>query len=235
VAGVFERFTDRARSVLVLAQDEARQLHHGYIGTEHILLGLIRQGDGVGAEVLTSFDITLESVRNEVRAMLGEVHDPTAHAQNASPPFTPRAKKVLELSLREALKLGHSYIGTEHILLGIIREGESVATQVLTQLGVSLAAARQRVIAHISGREHEGQIGDPAEMSVRSNVVRVAPASAEPLCPQCRADVSEGARYRTISVQPDASSDDENPLRTYVVYCGECGVSLHMFTHDLPS
>jgi hypothetical protein len=176
-----------------------------------------------------------ESVRNEVRAMLGEVHDPTAHAQNASPPFTPRAKKVLELSLREALKLGHSYIGTEHILLGIIREGESVATQVLTQLGVSLAAARQRVIALISGQEHEGQTGNPAGVPVRSPFVRVGPASAEPRCPQCRADVSEGARYRTISVQPDASSDDENPLRTYVVYCGECGVSLHMFTPDHPS
>jgi ATP-dependent Clp protease ATP-binding subunit ClpC len=232
---VFERFTDRARSVLVLAQDEARQLHHGYIGTEHILLGLVRQGDGVGAEVLTSFDITLESVRNEVRAMLGEVHDPTAHAQNASPPFTPRAKKVLELSLREALKLGHSYIGTEHILLGIIREGESVATQVLARLGVSLAAARQRVIALISGQELEGQTGDPAETSVTSQFVRAGPASAVPRCPQCRADVSEGARFRTISVQPDASSDDEIPLRTYVVYCGSCGVSLHVFTPDPPS
>jgi len=229
---VFERFTDRARSVLVLAQDEARQLHHGYIGTEHILLGLLRQGDGVGAEVLLSFDITSESVRDEVRAMLGEVHDPTAPVQNASPPFTPRAKKVLELSLREALKLGHSYIGTEHILLGIIREGESVATQVLAELGVSLAAARQRVIAHISGQEHEEQIGDPAEMSVTSPVVRVAPARAEPRCPQCRADVSEAGRFRKVSVKPDASSDDENPLRTYVIYCGECGVSLHMFMHD---
>ena len=232
---MFERFTDRARSVLVLAQDEARQLHHGYIGTEHILLGLVRQGDGVGAEVLTSFDITLESVRNEVRAMLGDVHDPTAHAQNASPPFTPRAKKVLELSLREALKLGHSYIGTEHILLGIIREGESVATQVLARLGVSLAAARQRVIALISGQEHEAQTGDTAGMSVTSQFVRVGPASAEPRCPQCRADVSEDARFRTISVQPDASSNDENPLRTYVIYCGKCGISLHMFTPDPPT
>jgi ATP-dependent Clp protease ATP-binding subunit ClpC len=229
---VFERFTDRARSVLVIAQDEARQLHHGYIGTEHILLGLVRQADGVAAEILTSFGVTVDAVRNEVEAMLGESHDPAVQAESASPPFTPRAKKVLELSLREALQLGHNYIGTEHILLGIIREEEGVAAQVLTGLGVDLATARQRVIAFISGQQHEGYAGNPSGRAVTSQFVRVDRAGAEPRCPQCRADLSDGARFRTIVVQPDTSSVDESPLRTYVVYCGKCGISLHMFTPD---
>jgi ATP-dependent Clp protease ATP-binding subunit ClpC len=227
---VFERFTDRARSVLVIAQDEARRLHHGYIGTEHILLGLVRQADGVAAEILTSIGVTVDAVRSAVEAMLGESHDPAVQAESASPPFTPRAKKVLELSLREALQLGHNYIGTEHILLGIIREGEGVAAQVLAGLGVDLAATRQSVIAVVSGQQREGYTGNPPGRAVTSQFVHADREGAEPRCPQCRADLSEGARFRTILVQPDASSVDESPLRTYVVYCGKCGISLHMFT-----
>src|SRR6202000_443417 len=132
--GMFERFTDRARRVVVLAQEEARMLNHNYIGTEHILLGLIHEGEGVAAKALESLGISLEAGRQQVEEIIGQGQQaPSGHI-----PFTPRAKKVLELSLREALQLGHNYIGTEHILLGLIREGEGVAAQVLVKLGADL-------------------------------------------------------------------------------------------------
>ena len=144
---MFERFTDRARRVVVLAQEEARLLNHSYIGTEHILLGLIHEGEGVAAKALESLGISLEAVRNQVEEMIGQGgSSPSGHI-----PFTPRAKKVLELSLREALQLGHNYIGTEHILLGLIREGEGVAAQVLVKLGADLSRVRQQVIQLLSG------------------------------------------------------------------------------------
>ena len=144
---MFERFTDRARRVLVLAQEEARLLNHSFIGTEHILLGLIHEGEGVAAKALDAMGITLESVREKVEETIGMTGNPSS----GSPPFTPRAKKVLELSLREALQLGHSYIGTEHMLLGLVREGEGVAAQVLVSLGADLARVRQQVIQMMSG------------------------------------------------------------------------------------
>jgi len=144
---MFERFTDRARRVVVLAQEEARMLNHNYIGTEHILLGLIHEGEGVAAKALESLGISLEAVRSQVEEIIGQGQAaPTGHI-----PFTPRAKKVLELSLREALQLGHNYIGTEHILLGLIREGEGVAAQVLQKLGADLNRVRQQVIQLLSG------------------------------------------------------------------------------------
>ncbi|HLV89821.1 MAG TPA: ATP-dependent Clp protease ATP-binding subunit [Acidimicrobiia bacterium] len=144
---MFERFTDRARRVVVLAQEEARYLNHNYIGTEHILLGLLNEGEGIAAHALESLDIDLASVRDEVVKIIGQgQQSPPGHI-----PFTPRAKKVLELSLREALQLGHNYIGTEHILLGLIREGEGVAAQVLQQLGAELQKVRQTVIQLLSG------------------------------------------------------------------------------------
>ena len=144
---MFERFTDRARRVVVLAQEEARMLNHNYIGTEHILLGLIHEGEGVAAKALESLNISLEAVRQQVEEIIGQGQAaPTGHI-----PFTPRAKKVLELSLREALQLGHNYIGTEHILLGLIREGEGVAAQVLQKLGADLNRVRQTVIQLLSG------------------------------------------------------------------------------------
>src|SRR5881296_1553391 len=144
---MFERFTDRARRVVVLAQEEARMLNHNYIGTEHILLGLIHEGEGVAAKALESLGISLEAVRSQVEEIIGQGQAaPTGHI-----PFTPRAKKVLELSLREALQLGHNYIGTEHILLGLIREGEGVAAQVLQKLGADLSRVRQQVIQLLSG------------------------------------------------------------------------------------
>ena len=144
---MFERFTDRARRVVVLAQEEARMLNHNYIGTEHILLGLIHEGEGVAAKALESLGIALEGVRQQVEEIIGQGQQaPSGHI-----PFTPRAKKVLELSLREALQLGHNYIGTEHILLGLIREGEGVAAQVLVKLGADLARVRQQVIQVLGG------------------------------------------------------------------------------------
>jgi ATP-dependent Clp protease ATP-binding subunit ClpC len=146
-SAVFERFTDRARRVVVLAQEEARLLNHNYIGTEHILLGLIHEGEGVAAKALESLGISLEAVRQQVEEIIGQGgSSPSGHI-----PFTPRAKKVLELSLREALQLGHNYIGTEHILLGLIREGEGVAAQVLVKLGADLSRVRQQVIQLLSG------------------------------------------------------------------------------------
>src|SRR4051794_3049105 len=149
---MFERFTDRARRVVVLAQEEARLLNHNYIGTEHILLGLIHEGEGVAAKALESLGISLDAVRGQVEEIIGQGgSSPSGHI-----PFTPRAKKVLELSLREALQLGHNYIGTEHILLGLIREGEGVAAQVLVKLGADLSRVRQQVIQLLSGYQGPG-------------------------------------------------------------------------------
>jgi ATP-dependent Clp protease ATP-binding subunit ClpC len=154
---MFERFTDRARRVVVLAQEEARMLNHNYIGTEHILLGLIHEGEGVAAKALESLEISLEAVRQQVEEIIGQGQQaPSGHI-----PFTPRAKTVLELSLRESLQLGHNYIGTEHILLGLIREGEGVAAQVLVRLGADLNRVRQQVIQLLHG--HQG--GEPAGLA----------------------------------------------------------------------
>jgi ATP-dependent Clp protease ATP-binding subunit ClpC len=150
---MFERFTDRARRVVVLAQEEARMLQHNYIGTEHILLGLIHEGEGVAARVLESLGIGLEAVRQQVEEIIGRGQ----YASAGHIPFTPRAKKVLELSLREALQLGHTYIGTEHILLGLIREGDGVAAQVLVRLGADLNRTRQQVIETLHG--HGVEVG----------------------------------------------------------------------------
>lgn len=153
---MFERFTDRARRVVVLAQEEARMLNHNYIGTEHLLLGLIHEGEGIAAMVLRENGIALPEVRVEVEQIIGHGQaSPSGHI-----PFTPRAKKVLELSLREALQLHHNYIGTEHILLGLIREGEGVAAQVLVKQGANLSALRAKVVEKTRGRSPES-LADP--------------------------------------------------------------------------
>jgi ATP-dependent Clp protease ATP-binding subunit ClpA len=139
---MFERFTERARRVVVFAQEEARDLNHDYIGTEHLLLGLMRDADSVAARALQGLDIGQDAVREQVTEIIGRgQRPPSGHI-----PFTPRAKKVLELSLREALQLNHNYIGTEHILLGLVGEGEGVAAQVLIKLGGSLSRVRDKVI-----------------------------------------------------------------------------------------
>ena len=153
---MFERFTDRGRRVLVLAQEEAHLLNHSFIGTEHILLGLINEGEGVAARALGSLGITLEAARQKVEETVGTV----ASIPSGAPPFTPRSKKMLELALREALQLGHHYIGTEHLLLGLVREGEGVGAQILVALGADLGTVRRSVIATMSGTtDHAAHLG----------------------------------------------------------------------------
>ena len=150
---MFERFTERARQVVVLAQEEARELKHNYIGTEHLLLGLLREGDGVAARVLSGLEVSLEDVRGEIMRIVGEGE----HEAQGQIPFTPRAKKVLELALREALSLGHNYIGTEHILLGLVRESEGVAARILNDLDADADRIRQEVMRVLSGPTRRGQ------------------------------------------------------------------------------
>jgi ATP-dependent Clp protease ATP-binding subunit ClpA len=165
---MFERFTDRARRVVVLAQQEARRLNHDYIGTEHILLGLIGEGKGVAARALESLGISLDAVRQQVEEIIGRGQQtPSGHI-----PFTPRAKKVLELSLRESLQLGHEYIGTEHILLGLLREGKGVAAQVLVKLGADLSQVRQQVIQLLHGHQEK----EPMSARSTAGELRLLPA-----------------------------------------------------------
>jgi ATP-dependent Clp protease ATP-binding subunit ClpA len=174
--GVFERFTDRARRVIPLAQEEAQRLNHNYIGTEHLLLGLLREGDGVAAKALASLGISLEAVRAQVEELIGQGQTaPTGHI-----PFTPRAKKVLELSLREALQLGHNYVGTEHILLGLIREGEGVAAQVLARFGADHARLREQVLRLLTGGSEGAAAGTRlVRMTVPVDLVDAAEQLAE--------------------------------------------------------
>jgi len=223
---VFERFTDRARRVLTFAQDEARLLNHSFIGTEHILLGLLREGDGVGAQTLRSLGISLEAVREKVQETIGMA----GTAPSGSPPFTPRAKKVLELSLREALQMNHSYIGTEHLLLGLVREGEGVAATVLIGLGADPPRVRQEVINLMSGVQE--RLGGELVDEPRPSTKRVSSAP-EPCCPRCRGLLSDAARFRTVPIHPDRGNAD--PLPVDVVYCVECGTTLHMFRAEEPS
>jgi ATP-dependent Clp protease ATP-binding subunit ClpC len=220
---VFERFTDRARRVLTLAQEEASALNHSFIGTEHILLGLIEEGDGLGARALRSLGMTIEDVRAKVEEIVGgSVSTPVA-----SRPFTPRSKKVLELALREALQLNHSYIGTEHILLGLLREGNGVATTVLVDLGVELGSVRQAVNSLMTGGP-EGRLGPHAEPT--AGAAPPGPLPFQPSCPRCRANLEESARFRTMAIP--AGNDSADPLPVDVVYCLFCGTTLHMLKPD---
>ncbi len=189
---MFERFTDRARRVLVLAQEEARLLNHNFIGTEHILLGLIHEGEGVAAKALESLGVTLEAVREKVEETIG----PAGSSTTGSPPFTPRAKKVLELSLREALQLGHNYIGTEHMLLGLVREGEGVAAQVLVSLGADLPRVRQQVIQLLSGYQSPGG-KEGAAAGAGPSAGQEAPAGS-PVLDQFGRNLTQLARERKL-------------------------------------
>jgi ATP-dependent Clp protease ATP-binding subunit ClpA len=176
---VFERFTDRARRVVVLAQEESRLLNHDFIGTEHILLGLIHEGEGVAAQALGALGIRLEAVRAGVEETVGQGEStPSGHI-----PFTPRAKKVLELSLREALQFGHNYIGTEHLLLGLIREGEGVAATVLVGMGADLERVRTKVVELLAGRAGAGATGLTTDVGTRATLLATsvaAPARSGP-------------------------------------------------------
>ena len=198
---MFERFTDRGRRVVVLAQEEARLLNHNYIGTEHILLGLIHEREGVAARALVGLGISLEAVRQQVEEVVGQGQSaPTGHI-----PFTPRAKKVLELSLREALNLGHNYIGTEHILLGLIREGEGVAAQVLVKLGADLSRVRQEVVKLLEGQA-EGAT-DPVAFEVLRERGG-APASMLVGGPPSAAERQRAEPVRVVPLMLEAASGD---------------------------
>ena len=209
---MFERFTDRARRVVVLAQDEARMLNHNYIGTEHILLGLLHEGEGVAAKALESLGISLDTVRQQVEEIIGQGQQaPSGHI-----PFTPRAKKVLELSLRESLQLGHNYIGTEHILLGLIREGDGVAAQVLVRLGADRNRVRQQVIQLLHG--HQGK--EPVSARSAERELRLLPA--------VRARLEEvehrlAAIEQRVGTGPDTSDLDDQIDRVRLERQGAAG------------
>jgi ATP-dependent Clp protease ATP-binding subunit ClpA len=177
---VFERFTERARQVVVLAQDEARALGHNYIGTEHVLLGLLREEEGVAARVLEGLDVSLEEVRAQVARIIGEGDD----VVTGQVPFTPRAKKVLELSLREALTLGHNYIGTEHILLGLAREGEGVAMRILVDYDLDEGKIREGVVHALSGAPRPDDPAAELEPDLRDEVERVRAERAQAIVAQ---------------------------------------------------
>src|SRR4051794_10977395 len=185
---MFERFTDRARRVVVLAQEEARMLEHSYIGTEHLLLGLISEGSGVGAKALESLGVELARVRDAVEAIVGKggAEVPAGHI-----PFTPRAKRVMELSLREALQLGHNYIGTEHILLGLLREQEGVGAQVLVRAGLTISDVRTKVIQLLQGWT---KTGPP-----REGIVDAAVERFDRLSPGLRAAIDAASGHAAAS------------------------------------
>ena len=202
---MFERFSERARRVVVLAQEEARMLNHNYIGTEHILLGLIHEGDGGAARSLESLGISLDAVRRQVEEIIGRGQQaPSGHI-----PFTPRAKKVLELSLREALQLGHGYIGTEHILLGLLREGDGVAAQVLVTLGADLDRVLRQVIQLLHG--YQGQDVGSAGSHLRERARAVLPDGA--LAWFDALDLRLTALERWVSMQPDLEGLDQQIAR----------------------
>jgi len=218
---VFERFTDKARRVVVLAQEEARILDHNYVGTEHLLLGLIREEEGVAARALVSLDISLEDVRSQVRTIIGEgTAAPAGHI-----PFTPRTKKALELALREALQLGHNYIGTEHILLGLVREGEGVAAQVLGELGAEPDRIRGVVIELLAAYSGTGAPSWTYEEPKQRRAFRTRPrfrrtGADGPDCPTCHVLLEGSTGVRRVT----ATGGEEREI--LVVYCRSCGRAL---------
>ena len=219
---MFERFTERARRVVVLAQEEARLLNHNYIGTEHVLLGLIHEGEGVAAKALGQMGISLEVVRHHVEEIIGQGRSsPIGHI-----PFTPRAKKVLELSLREALQLGHDYIGTEHILLGLIREGEGVAAEVLVKLGADLSSVREQVIELLASYPGEERTGTAPALSVEGTAASLS-EEVPPRCPGCGGALAETAAYRTLEV-PEQEGAGTAAVR--FVFCRRCGRALSAYS-----
>jgi ATP-dependent Clp protease ATP-binding subunit ClpA len=222
---VFERFTDRARKVVVLAQEEARLLDHNYIGPEHLLLGLAHEGEGVAAQALEQLGISLEAARAHVEEVIGRSgSSPSGHI-----PFTPPAKKVLELSLREALELGDERVSTEHILLGLVREGEGVAVQVLVKMGAEPERVRAQVM-DLRGPPAEGRTSEAptAEDLVGTAVVGARrlldlPAEQHPGCPHCGAPLADSGAVRVLAL-PDVRAGHD--VSAQVVYCQECGLAL---------
>jgi ATP-dependent Clp protease ATP-binding subunit ClpA len=221
---MFERFTDRARHVLVLATENARLLGHDRLGTEHLLLGLVHEHDGVAARALADLGIELDTARAAVVELLGR----GPGSPEGSPALTPRAKKMLELSLREALQTGHDYIGPEHLLLGLVREGEGAGAQVLIRMGADLARVRRQVLDLLGpiGEQTAGRALDPQRLVVG---VRRGPGYDGPRCPRCRAELTETARYRVVEVAPTAG--EPGPiLPVPITYCEGCGQALATLT-----
>jgi ATP-dependent Clp protease ATP-binding subunit ClpA len=204
---VFERFTDRARRVIVLAQEEARLLRHNYVGTEHFLLGLVREGSDPGVKALAASGVSLETVRAEVVEIIGPAESPPGEPL----PFTPRAKKVLELSLREARDVGDTSIDTRHILSALVREGDGVAVHVLVKLGVDVS--RLRV---------SGPIDEP-DTEIDVDVATTSDPDGPPRCPRCGADLTEHAVYR--------ATDDGIAL----VFCGRCHSTIGTVATSVPA
>ncbi len=222
---MFERFTDRARRVLVVAQQEARLLGHDYIGTEHILLGLLGDDQSVAAKALGALGISLKAARTKVN----EIIAPSEAPLDGSPPaFTPRAKKTLELSLREALQLGHNYIGTEHILLGLVREGEGVGAQILQSMGATLEGVREEVITLLG----DGTAADAGTRQYGDSPLPLRPiglfpspgAGDPPFCPRC----GHGLENNLSAVPVVANEDvaDRDPVAVAIVYCTMCGFAI---------
>lgn len=206
---MFERFTDRARKVVVHAQEHARDLNHDYIGTEHFLIGLLSEDGSMARQVLRSFDLEREHVVAGVEDIVGRgATRPVGHIS-----FTPRAKKVLELSLREAVRLGNDYISTEHLLLGIAREGEGVAAQILTRRNVALGDLRQRVLEFLEGT------ATGTEGAAGPRIGKMEDFLA-PTCPNCRAAIQETVAFKDLEI-PEEDGDRRITMR--FVFCEACG------------
>jgi ATP-dependent Clp protease ATP-binding subunit ClpC len=220
---MFERLTDQAQQVVVHAQKEARGFNHDYIGTEHILLAILHASDTVAARALRSFGISLEPARQQVENVVGRREG----SSGAHIPFSRRAKKTLELALREALQLQHNHIGTEHILLGIIREGEGTAVRVLRDLGVELSELRERVVQAGAAAGDEA-IAEEVRVSIGAEVssaVGARPLSGdEPRCSRCNAAAADNVRIRTVSAV--SGSHEETSVMVRLVWCGVCGAVL---------
>ena len=220
LCAVFERFTDRGRSALIHAQQEARVRGHDHIGTEHLLLGLMDEKEGVAARALAELGVTLERVWDEIEQTVGR----TAEGSQGNASFTPRLKEVLELSLRECLQQGHNYIGTEHLLLGLVREGEGVGARVLLAVGVELPRVRQSVLQVMSG--YQGK--------TTSEVVSQGFESSDsPRCGGCSSELELALRYRSITVPP--TFPDHSSLKVQVLYCGRCGRVASIFRAETTS
>jgi Clp amino terminal domain, pathogenicity island component len=217
---VFERMADRSRRVLVLALEEARLLDHSFIGTEHILLGLISEGEGIAAHALGELGLSLDVARARVEVAIGLA----GAGHTDSPPFTPRAKKMLDLSQRVAVELGSQKIGTEHLLLGLVREGEGVGAQVLQSFVGDLSRVRQQVMALLSDRQGR----QPAGQSSAEEL------AAEPLCPHCRARLADAARSGTVALASESTDPQGDRKVIDVVFCGRCGTTLGTLPPDVP-
>jgi ATP-dependent Clp protease ATP-binding subunit ClpC len=222
---MFERFTERARRVVVLAQEESRELGHDHIGTEHLLLALIREEDGIAGQALAEAGVTLDAARKQVETVVGrgepEPKRRSGKRWRRHVPFTARAKKTMELSLRESLGLGHNYIGTEHLLLGLLSLGEGIGSEALARLGADPAQLREILLrlARAHPESPKVDLREAAEFEIHEGSVR---ETASPRCPTCHSDLVEAAAVRTI----DLPQEEEGSRTLTFAFCRRCGSSL---------